>query len=436
MRLEEIKSSNTFRVLFIAGLVLLLLIPMSMVRSLIRERSHLYQQAETEIRASWGGGQMLVGPVLTLPCAGTTVNATGWRYTTRYRHLQPDTLKINGRVETQVRHRGIYRTPVYSAELQVQGMFDLEQTDDSKVKPGQGTIQIPLSSDRGLKGSVRLLWDGEEIPLKPHRDAAPGDHVILIGRLPARLLERNKLHRYEYRLRLAGSGDLIFARSAQQLEVTLSSNWGAPGFFGAWLPTTHDISAAGFKAAWDINGLLQDLGHEDSKRISYKWFGNGARFGVRFVDTVNTYQVVTRAAKYAVLFIGLSYIVYFFTELLGDVALHPVQYLLVGLANCIFYLLLLSLAEHIPFIAAYLLSAAASTTLISLYSVSILGGRLKAGIVFGVLCGLYAYLYTALRSEAYALLIGSLGLFVVLALIMYLTRDFDWHRSGAARSGR
>ena len=154
------------------------------------------------------------------------------------------------------------------------------------------------------------------------------------------------------------------------------------------------------------------------------------RFGVNFIQTVDTYQIVTRAAKYAVLFIGLSFLVYFFTELLGSVELHPVQYLLVGLANCIFYLLLLSLAEHIPFAAAYILSAAASSILISLYSLTILGGRLKAAIVFGVLCGLYTYLYTALRSEAYALLIGSLGLFVVLALIMYITRHIDWYRTG------
>lgn len=435
MRLEEIKDSNTFRVLFIGGMVLFLLIPMGMVRSLIHERSQLYQQAESEIRASWGGGQLLVGPVLTMPCAGTTVNATGWSYAAHYRHLQPDTMKINGHIETQIRYRGIYRTPVYTAELQVQGTFNLGQTDDGKVSLDPGSIQIPLSSDRSLKGGVHLMWDGEEIPLTPHRDETRGDHVILVGRLPARLLDRNKLHRYEYHLRLAGAGDLAVAHSARQLEVELASNWDAPGFFGAWLPSTYDISTSGFKAVWDINGLLQDLGHEDRKMISYQWFENGARFGVKFVKTVDTYQLVTRAAKYGVLFIGLTFIVYFFTELFGNAALHPVQYLLVGLANCIFYLLLLSLTEHIPFIAAYLLSAAASTLLITLYSISILGGRLKAAIVFGVLCGLYAYLYTALRSEAYALLIGSLGLFVVLTLIMYLTRNIDWYRAGAGRRG-
>lgn len=154
-------------------------------------------------------------------------------------------------------------------------------------------------------------------------------------------------------------------------------------------------------------------------------------FGVNFVQIVDTYQVVMRAAKYAVLFIGLTFIDYFFTELLGNAALHPVQYLLVGLANCIFYLLLLSLAEHLPFIAAYLLSAGASTMLISLYSITILGSRIRASLVFAVLAALYAYLYTALRSEAYALLIGSLGLFTILALIMYLTRYIDWRQSGA-----
>lgn len=434
MKLEDVRNSNTLRVLFIGGLVLLLLIPMGMVQSLIRERSQMYQQAEAQVRASWGGGQLLAGPILTLPCIRSTENNTGWSYAARYRHLQSETMTITGHVETQVRYRGIYRTPVYTAELQVQGTFDLAQPgDDSKVKLEQGTIQIPLSGSRALKGPVRLLWDGEEITLTPHRGTAKGESIILSGRLPVRLLGRDQVHHFEYRLRVAGSGDLSFAPSAQQVVVRLESNWNAPGFFGGWLPSSHDITAAGFKAAWDINGLLPDLGHEDSEGISRQWFGDVDRFGVNFIQTVDTYQVVTRAAKYAVLFIGLTFIVYFLTELFGNAALHLVQYLLVGLANCIFYLLLLSLAEHIPFAAAYILSACASTALIALYSVSILGNRFKAALVFAVLCGLYAYLYTALLSEAYALLIGSIGLFAVLAAIMYLTRHIDWRLAGVQR---
>lgn len=431
MKLEEIKGSNTFRVLFIGGLVLLLLVPMGMVRSLIRERSHMYEQAETEVRASWGGGQLLAGPILTLPDDKPLPNNAGWSYDPRFMHLQSKTMTITGRIETQVRYRSIYRTPVYTAELQVKGIFDLGKTaEDMDAALEQGVIQIPFSSGRTLKGPIRFFWDGEEVEMTPRRDGAKGDSVILSGRLPGRLLDKHQVHRFNYNFRLTGSTCLSFVPASQLLKVHLDSNWNAPGFFGAWLPSRHDITPAGFEAAWEIGNLLKDLGHEKSKGTSYEWFKNMNRFGVNFIQTVDTYQVVTRAAKYAVLFIGLTFIVYFFTELLGGVELHPVQYLLVGLANCIFYLLLLSLAEHVPFAVAYILSAAASSILISLYSLSILGGRLKAAIVFGVLCGMYTYLYTALRSEAYALLIGSLGLFVVLALIMYLTRHVDWYRTG------
>ena len=431
MKLEEIKRSNTLRILLIGGLVLLLLIPMGMVRSLIRERSHMYEQAESEIQSSWGGRQLLAGPILTLPDSRALPDNAGWSYNSRYLHLQSTTMTITGKIETRIRYRSIYATPVYTAELQVNGTYDLRKAiDDMDAVPEQGTIQIPFSSGRTLKGPIRFLWDGEEIELTPRREDAKGESLILSARLPARLLARDQVHRFEYRFRLAGSSNLSFVPSSQQLEVNLNSNWDAPGFFGAWLPSNHDITISGFKAAWEISSLLKDLGHEESKGVSYQWFKDMNRFGVNFIQTVDTYQVVTRAVKYAVLFIGLTFIVYFFTELFGNAALHPVQYLLVGLANCIFYLLLLSLAEHIPFTAAYSLSACASTALISLYSISILGSRNKGFIVFTMLCGLYVYLYTALRSEAYALLIGSLGLFVILALIMYLTRNIDWHRTG------
>lgn len=153
---------------------------------------------------------------------------------------------------------------------------------------------------------------------------------------------------------------------------------------------------------------------------------------MRLVQPVDTYQAVTRATKYAVLFIGMTFLVYFLIEVFGNAALHPIQYMLVGGANCIFYLLLLSLAEHIPFTIAYLVSACASLVVITLYSTSILNSRRKALVVFVVLSGLYSWLYVTLRSESYALLIGSIGLFLFLNTGMYLTRNIDWHTAGHA----
>ena len=209
----------------------------------------------------------------------------------------------------------------------------------------------------------------------------------------------------------------------------MDSSWHSPGFFGIYLPSDHVVSDEGFTASWQINDLLTDLGHSEHERVLCSWFVGQPKFGVKFIQPVDTYQVITRAAKYAVLFISLTFLVYFFAELFGKASLHPIQYLLVGMANCIFYLLLLSLAEHIRFNIAYFISTCASVSLIAFYSVSILKSRTKALVMFVLLSGLYTYLFVTLRSEAYALLIGSIGLFVILGLAMYLTRNVDWNRA-------
>ena len=142
---------------------------------------------------------------------------------------------------------------------------------------------------------------------------------------------------------------------------------------------------------------------------------------------VDTYQQVTRSAKYAVLFIGLTFLIYFLVEVLGGHKLHPIQYLFIGLSNCIFYLLLMSLSEHINFNFAYLLSASSSCLLISLYSKSVLQNKAKAILVMLVLIALYTYLYITLQSEGFALVTGSIGLFCIIAMLMYLTRNTNWH---------
>lgn len=255
---------------------------------------------------------------------------------------------------------------------------------------------------------------------------------MLVGRVPARLLGDDALHEFSFRIAQSGSEELAFAASSGDMRINVETDWPIPGFFGIHLPDVHDARAGAFTASWRINDYLADIGRREIRDFSYDWFSGEPRFGVALVQPVDTYQLVTRAAKYAVLFIGLTFLVYFLTELFGKAPLHPVQYLLVGSANCVFYLLLLSLAEHIDFRLAYLASAGASAALISLYSCSILRSRLKGFMVMAVLTGLYAYLYVTLRSETYALLAGSMGLFVILGSIMYMTRNIDWHGSGAA----
>ncbi len=432
MKFSDIKNSNTFRVLFIGFLILLLLIPMQMVESVIHERSFLHDNASNEIRHSWGPDQKLVGPVLTLPYVRTFTAGSGWSYDARYKHLRPQLLDIDSHIETEIRYRSIYKVPVYTADIFIKGKFDLSETDiDEDNSNGfqleKGVIQIPFSNSRSIKEPLQFTWNGEAVILKPEWNSKDANAVVFRAKLPENLINKKGINTFEYKMKLAGTNSFSIVSSANSTDLKMHSNWQSPGFFGIYLPDDRTISEAGFTSEWHTNDFLSDIGHEESELIEMHWFHDQV-FGVNLVQTVNTYQVVTRAAKYAVLFIALTFMVYFFTELFGKTMLHPVQYLLVGFANCVFYLLLLSLAEHVHFNLAYLFSAFASTSLISLYSVSILKSRFKAGIVFVVLVGLYTYLFIALRSEGFALLIGSLGLFIILSTAMYLTRNIDWHK--------
>jgi inner membrane protein len=431
MKFANIKNSTTLRVLFIGFLVLLLLIPMGMVESVIFDRSHLYRQATNEITTSWGKEQLLYGPMLTLPFVKTFSENGGWSYDSRYQHLRPETMTVDSHIETQIRYRGIYEVPVYIATVRFNGFFSLAEVDgaegsDAGLQLDEGVIQIPVNNSRSIKEPIAFVWDGEVIKLTPKWDKTGSESVVFVAKLPVHLLNKHKVHKFEYEIKLAGSKVFSFISSAQETHINMNSNWASPSFFGIYLPTTRDISDDGYTASWTINDLLTDMGHSEQEMVSASWFQGQQSFGVNFIQPVDTYQVVTRAAKYAVLFISLTFLVYFFTELFSNALLHPIQYLFVGVVNCIFYLLLLSLAEHINFTLAYFISSSASISLISLYSRSILKSRAKATIVCVTLTGLYTYLYVTLRSEGFALLIGSIGLFVILGVAMYLTRNIDW----------
>ena len=439
MNWSATKNSNTFRVLFIGFLILMLLIPMSMVKSIISERSHLYRQASSEITKSWGKDQLLTGPILTLPYANQ-LSSSGWSNQTRYKHNKPDSLLINTNIETQIRYRGIYKVPVYTTTVHVSGHYNSliagnDYEKNSRFQLDEGLIQIPIQHSRSIKEPIKLVWSGEEINLIPERDLESKDAIIFSAKLPPHLLNNDQTHKFEYHMVLAGSEKFSLISSSKHSKINIKSNWTSPSFFGSYLPSKYNITDEGFNAAWEINDLNTDIRHQEKEKISFVWFNTEPTFGIKLLQPVDTYQLVTRAAKYAVLFISLTFLVYFFTELFGKAMLHPIQYLFVGVANCIFYLLLLSLAEHINFTMAYFISSIASITLISLYSKSILKSGSKATIVFCILSGLYTYLFVTLRSEEFALVIGSVGLFMILGLAMYLTRNIDWHKMGSENAG-
>jgi inner membrane protein len=417
------RSSLTFKIFFIAFLVLLLLIPMKMIESIIYERGHLYRQAQTEITKVWGDSHTLTGPVLTVPHIRSGKDRPGWIQAMSYKHIAPDQMNITGNFDIQLRYRGIYKVPVYLAKLSLKGKFispellDLDLVDNV-------LIQIPFSQIKALKKMPELYWNGKPLALLPVREESNKEAVIFQASIA---LDDIGEAEFEIFYETAGSSAFKLLAWAKKTKLTMQSDWGSPSFQGDYFPTTHNIQADGFKAIWDINKIFINANDAPKEKITNEWFKDNDEFGVEFIQPADTYQLVTRSAKYAVLFISLTFMIYFLVEILGGIKLHPIQYLLIGLSNCIFYLLLLSLSEHINFNIAYFLSACSSTLLISLYSLSVLENKRKALLVFLVLTTLYVYLFITLQSAGFALVTGSIGLFVIMAILMFLTRNTDWH---------
>ncbi len=425
--LDRLNDSIIWKVTVIGIIILLLLIPMSMVESVINERSYVYRSVTQEITNSWGGEVKVVEPILTISKSKKIhQHNAGFIFSKHNQHLLPENLSISGKMNTQIRKRGIYKVPVFSGNLNLKGDYLLtKEVLDNFSYEKKPLLQMPFDL-RAIKKTPILKWNGKTVNVSVVKSSANSNWVIFNAEIPKDSILKTGKNSFELSLDLSGSNALIFQSGAKQSEINVVSNWDSPSFFGGTLPFSHEINDTGFKATWKNNNFFTDIGHENSREISPAWVNNDNEYGVRFIETVDTYQLVTRVTKYALLFLTLLFSVYFIYETIGGSKLHPIQYVFVGFANCIFYLLLLSLSEHVSFNIAYTFSAAASSLLIAMYSRSILRSTIKGITVFVKLSVLYMFIFLILKSEDYALLIGSLGLFIILALIMYLTRNFDW----------
>lgn len=433
--LHRLRASVTVKLLFIGFLVLLLLIPMGMIESVIYERHHLYLSAKQDIMNSWGREQTIGGPVLTLPYRIPYTDDKGIeRVRHAVAHFLPELLRVRGELDTDMRYRGIYQVPVYTANLAISGRFsapDIERlgipADD--IAWDEAFLSVAVADARGIKEPMTLRADLGDGTFEPGGVRVRGFDPQVIVPLPGLKKPGNRTgFRFAFDLKLAGTEKLAFLPVGDHTEVLLTSAWSSPSFAGAYLPNRRDIDENGFSAEWKVLHLGRSYPSEWRDAEVPPARIQSSAFGVNLFVSVSTYQKSTRAAKYAILFIGLSFLAYFMFEIFGDLRLHPFQYLLVGFANCLFYLLLLSLSEHTSFPMAYGASAAASIALVAGFSASILKRRSRVLAVLAMLTGLYVFLYVTLRAEQYAMLIGALALFVILATVMYLTRRLDWYR--------
>jgi inner membrane protein len=443
-----------WRMLVVGVLMLLLMIPLAMVRSLIFERQQRRDEVVQEVASTWGESQTVGGPLLTVPFQvhgkDEKGNATTW---TDQVHFLPETLKVEGRIEPERRSRGIFEVILYRSDLRLTGTFARPDFSQWRVATGDilwedSVLTIGVPDMRGIRRNVRLDWQGRNLPLSPGGAESGVWSSGLRSRVPGLAAQAGETLAFTLDLGIDGSGALRFVPLGKQNTVALRSSWPDPKFVGAFLPEERRITGTGFDALWNVSyfgrGYPQRWLASESNQVLRTPQGvptadgalQASAFGVELFLPVDVYQKTERSVKYAVLFLLLTFLTFFLYEVFSPFSLHPMQYLLVGSALCLFYLLLLSISEHAPFGLAYTVASAAIVLLISGYSLAILRGRLRALVMAGVLGLLYGYLYVLLQAEDYALILGSIGLFLILALVMYVTRRIDWYAPRPGRAGR
>lgn len=428
-------------------LVLLLMIPLSMIQGLVTVRQQNQAKVEQTIAAGFAGEQRIGGPILVVPYVERETEVTTdeqGRTTTRTHARQrqayfvPEDVSFESTVAPEERYKGLYKALVYRSVAKVAARFEVPANlglaaPPAAITTGPSWLAWSVSDVRGLTSAPRMSWNGKELA------SAPGTRFESIGEgfhTPVGALDVSAAARHEVTgtLQVAGTRTLAWLPVGKVNRVSLASSWPHPNFGGSFLPVSREVSAAGFAARWEVSHLasknigLLAAAQSASDGPSRKLEG----FDVSFIEPVNVYLLAERATKYAILFVVLTFGGFFLYETLRPVRMHPLQYGLVGLAIALFFLLLLSLSEHVAFGWAYFIAATSGIALLTAYLIPTLGTRRAALGFAGKFLLLYAALYLLLLSEDNALLMGSLLLFLVLATVMLLTRHVDWYQPAAA----
>ncbi|MDR1176209.1 MAG: cell envelope integrity protein CreD [Treponema sp.] len=457
---KKFTRGYTFKVLMLIVLVLLLLIPLSMIRSLVNERGRTAAEAESDIMEAWGKELIAAGPIITIPGVktqeiitrsekeGEKVEIVKTPFTLV---ISPRRLNIDGVFKTEVRRRGIFSVPLFSGTLVLSGSFDPSAAlagllPQEAVASGQAELVIALSGQKGIRKINAASWGNDELFFQPgNREhnlflsggRGYGTQRVGGGGISAVLsrFEEGGETDFTISIEIQGGRLIRVLPIAQDTHVGIASDWPSPSFQGAFLPSESTVGEAGFSASWDISYLSRDIPLFLKKYDGDNYGYDESLFGVDFFRSIDTYFLNTRAVKYAVLFLIVPFLTLFLLEIFTKRRIHPVPYLLSGIGNAVFYLLLLSLSEQIPFYAAYLIAALAVTILLTLYSRSLLPSRGKSWYMGLVVTLSYVLLYAVLNAESYALLIGSVGTFFVIALVMFLTRRLEWYGEDEQEKG-
>lgn len=461
------RRSVTLKLVAIALLTLVLLVPLLLLRGLINERERMRDSARAEVSASWGAPQAVEGPVLSIPVErparddkGAIIPNAAPEIT--WVHFLPDSLAVDGTLTPTVKRRGIFYVVLYTAQARVTAQFPAPSFDGLVGVTGtprldRAVLQLGIP-DLKVEETIRLNWGAlgaDSAAAYEATSGLPTSDVFDSGVSVAVPLQANASgYTFSTDLVLKGSSRFDVQPLGKETKVHLKGAWATASYSGAFLPDVHNRmeghrtaeSDTTFDATWKVLAINRDYPQRIVGRQNLSTDGadaaeaalraseyggsvqtDGSAFGVELKLPVDAYQKTMRSVEYGLLFVLLTFATFFFVEVLGGRRIHPVQYLLVGFAVCLFYLMLLAFAEYLPFNAAYGLAAAMIVAMIFLYTRAIFHDARLAGMVTGLLALFYVYFFVLLQLEELALLVGALGLFVILGGLMYLSRKVDWY---------
>ena len=433
------------KALLVCALAVLMAIPGLFVFGLVADREHRASTVAAEISALQGGAQQVLGPVLVapyqIPGDAKTAPVSGWYV------VSPEQGQVAVKVHGSPLHRGIFDVPVYEATADIDARFApppkaVNLPASASVDWSRAKVVVGFSDLRGAKADIVGSFAGPAattaLAFTPSSDvnlgapSSPGAPAAnsgfgLITAPAAAIVASPTGGDFKVALRFTGAERLSVMPFAKSTTVKVAGDWRSPSFDGGFLPETRQTKGDSFSASWSVPFIARGLAdHATEESLSLSALG-GKDLGVTFVPANNPYQSVMRALKYAVMFVGLVFLTFFVFEALSGRRLHPAQYVLIGLAQMVFYLLLLSLSEYIGFDLAFAAAAVATVGLIGLYA----GAAFRSGVyraqALAIFAAIYGLIYLLMRLEDFALLAGSLASFVGLATAMYLTRDIDWY---------
>ena len=438
--MDRLQESVTFKLILIAFLTIVLLIPSALVGDLITERAMRQNDVIKDIAGNWAGSQTIKGPVLVIPYRRVIRSADpakpeNSKEVIENLYVLPENLNFKAHLKTEVLHKGIFEAVVYNTAIQVSGNFSPADLTAVSISPDQlmldkAKITFSITDLKGLKNNPVISATGKQLTVQP----SFGSNPIFTNGLESRIdltAQKDAAFAFNFTIDLKGSQDLHFMHLGKTTDVQLTGDWATPDFDGRSLPNTRHVSKSGFDGHWRMiyynrpypqqwvvdNTLLNDEKNEET-----------ALFGVTLRQPVDQYQKTMRTSKYAILIILLTFVSLFLTEVIRKQRVHIFNYILIGAAMIIYYTLLLSFSEKLGYNIAYLIASVATIGLIWAFISSLLNNKKAAGLFALILAIFYTFIFVIIQLEDFALMIGSIALFIITAVLMYFSRKINWEK--------